>query len=58
MRFARSKKDHFIIEKEDYEYDKTSTKKNLCFKEYDSGSVKGLTIKELKKLMRQLSWIN
>ena len=57
MRFARSKKDHFIVEKEDYEYDKASTKKNLSFKEYDSGSVKGLTIKELKKLMRQLSWI-
>ena len=57
MRFARSQKDHYIIGIENYEYDQTSTKKSLSFKEYDSGSKKFMTINQLKKLMKEQNWV-
>ena len=57
MRFARSQKDHYIIGIENYEYDQTSTKKSLSFKEYDSGSKKFMTITQLKKLMKEQNWV-
>ena len=57
MRFAIEKKDHYIIKKENYEFDKESTKKNISFNEYSSGHVKLMNTKELKNIMNHLSWV-
>jgi len=58
MRFAIERKDHFIIKKENYEFDEKSTGGKIKFKEYSSGSVKLMNIKELKNIMSHLSWVN
>lgn len=58
MRFAIEKKDHYVIKREDYEFDKESTKKKISFDEYSSGSVKLMSMVELKNIMKDLSWIN
>jgi UDP-glucose 4-epimerase len=58
MRFAIEEKDHYVIKRENYEFDKESTKKKISFDEYSSGSVKLMNIGELKNIMKDLSWIN
>ncbi|WP_255464651.1 SDR family NAD(P)-dependent oxidoreductase [Nitrosopumilus sp. b2] len=57
MRFAIEKKDHYIIKKEEYEFDKNSAKKKIRFNEYSSGAVKFMSIEELKDIMKHLSWV-
>jgi len=57
MRLVVEKNDHYIIKKENYEFDKESTKKQISFEEYSSGSVKFMSINELKNIMRRLSWV-
>ena len=51
------KEDHYIIKIESYELGKYSAKKNIFFKEYSSGSVKFMSINDLKKTMNNLSWV-
>ena len=58
MRFAIEENDHYVIKKENYEFDKESTKKKIKFEEFSSGSVKLMSINELKNIMKNLSWIN
>ena len=58
MRFVIEKEDHYVIKKENYEFDRASTKKKIDFDEYSSGSVKIMSILELKKIMKNLSWVN
>jgi len=57
MRFAIEENDHYVIKKENYEFDKESTKKKITFEEFSSGSVKLMSIDELKNIMKNLSWI-
>ena len=57
MRFTIEKEDHYIIKKENYEFTKYSSKKKIYFKEYSSGSVKFMSLNDLKKTMNSLSWV-
>ena len=57
MRFTIEKEDHYIIKKESHEFAKYSSKKKIYFKEYSSGSVKFMSINDLKKTMNSLSWV-
>jgi UDP-glucose 4-epimerase len=57
MRFAIERKDHYIIKKEKYEFDKESTKKKISFNEYSSSSVKLMNMNELKSIMKNLTWV-
>ena len=56
MRHAQEGKDHFIINREN-EFDTVSLKKSTKTIEYSSGTVKHLSIEELKKLMKKLNWV-
>lgn len=56
MRNVIESKDHFVIKKESYEFDKKSTSKKMSFNEYSSGTVKHMDVEELKKIMNNLSW--
>ena len=57
MRFTIEKEDHYIIKKESHEFAKYSSKKKIYFKEYSSGSVKFMSVNDLKKTMNSLSWV-
>ena len=57
MRFAKEEKDHYVIKKENYEFDISSTKKKIMSNEYSSDSVKLMTKKELIDIMKNLSWV-
>jgi FlaA1/EpsC-like NDP-sugar epimerase len=56
MRHAHERKDHFIIYREN-EFDITSLKKSLKTIEYGSGTTQHLSVEELKKIMKKLSWV-
>jgi len=58
MRFAIEEKDHYIIKREMYEFDKNSTRKKIRYDEYSSGSVKLMNVSELKNIMKDLAWVN
>ena len=55
MRRVMEKKDHFIIKKESL-IDKSFLNKSTKLDEYGSGTVKPLTVNELKILMKKLKW--
>ena len=56
MRHADETKDHFVI-KPEAEFDINSVKKSIITQEYGSGTVKPLSVDELKKLMKKLKWV-
>ena len=56
MRHAEVTKDHFVI-KPEAEFDINSIKKSIKTQEYSSGTVKPLSVDELKKLMKKLKWV-
>ena len=56
MRHAQERKDHFIINREN-DFDTSSLKKSTKTIEYSSGTVKHLSIEELKKMMKKLNWV-
>jgi len=56
MRHAQERKDHFVIHREE-DFDITSLKKSLKTIEYGSGTVKHLSVQELKKMMKKLKWV-
>jgi len=56
MRHAQERKDHFVINREE-DFDTTSLKKSLKTIEYGSGTIKHLSIEELKEMMKKLDWV-
>ena len=56
MRHADETKDHFVIKPEE-DFDINSIKKSIKTQEYGSGTVKPLSVDELKKLMKKLKWV-
>ena len=56
MRHAQERKDHFVINRE-RDFDMLSLKKSLKTEEYGSGTVKHLSVKELKGIMNKLRWV-
>jgi UDP-N-acetylglucosamine 4,6-dehydratase/5-epimerase len=56
-RHVTEEKDHFVIHKE-IDFDTKSLKKLNSIEEYSSNTVKHLSGTELKKLMKNLKWIN
>lgn len=56
MSHVQEKKDHFVITREE-DFDIKSIKKHVKTIEYGSGTVKHLTIEELKTMMKKLKWI-
>jgi len=56
MRHAQERKDHFIINREN-DFDTSSLKKSTKTIEYSSGTIKHLSIEELKKMMKKLNWV-
>lgn len=56
MRHAQEKKDHFVINPENV-LDVTSLKEPLKTIEYGSGTIQHLSVDELKKIMKKLSWV-
>ncbi len=56
MRHVEETKDHFVIKPEE-EFDVNSIKKSIKTQEYGSGTVKPLSVDELKKLMKKLKWV-
>jgi len=56
MRHTQERKDHFVINREK-DLDTTSLKKSVKLTEYDSNTVKHLSVEELKEMMRKLNWV-
>jgi len=56
MRHAQERKDHFVIHREE-DFDTTSLKKSPKTIEYGSGTIKQLSVEELKKMMKKLDWV-
>jgi len=56
MRHSIEKKDHFIITKEE-KFDKSSTKKPILHKQYDSSTTHHLSREELTAIMKKLHWV-
>lgn len=56
MRHASEQKDHFVIRRE-ADFDRSSIKKLVQTQEYGSGTVKHLSVEELKAMMKKLKWV-
>ena len=56
MRHSKEKKDHFVI-KQEAEFDIKLINKSIRTQEYNSGTVKHLSVDELIHLMKKLKWV-